>query len=138
MTKIHKRQADKSHEIYLSLYRAVTGTEEEKNIYKQFSPDFDGEPVEVFEGIKHLLKKPYEGPGRTKYVVDDVKVHVIAEWVQYYGSDGKLVTESLKDYTRKTVLKEFTSMDSFLKMISTPVGNLSTGRRMYFEIFIGY
>jgi type I restriction enzyme R subunit len=78
-------------------------------------PDFDGEPVEVFEGIKHLLKKPYEGPGRTKYVVDDVKVHVIAERVQYYGSDGKLVTESLKDYTRKTVLKEFTSMDSFLK-----------------------
>jgi type I restriction enzyme R subunit len=78
-------------------------------------PDFDGEPVEVFEGIKHLLKKPYDGPGRTKYVVDDVKVHVIAERVQYYGSDGKLVTESLKDYTRKTVLKEFTSMDSFLK-----------------------
>ncbi|MCD4844316.1 MAG: hypothetical protein K8R25_07520 [Methanosarcinales archaeon] len=55
-------------------------------------PDFDGEPVEVFEGIKHLLKKPYEGPGRTKYVVDDVKVHVIAERVQYYGSDGKLVS----------------------------------------------
>lgn len=27
---------------------------------------------------------------RTKYVVDDVKVHVIAERVQYYGSDGKL------------------------------------------------
>ena len=31
---------DKSYEIYLSLYQAVTGTEEEKNIYKQFSPDF--------------------------------------------------------------------------------------------------
>jgi type I restriction enzyme R subunit len=81
-------------------------------------PDFDGEPVEVFEGIKHLIKNQYEGPGRTKYVVDDVKVHVIAERVQYYGSDGKLVTESLKDYTRKTVLKEFTSMDSFLKFWS--------------------
>ena len=40
MTKIQKRQADKSYEIYLSLYQAVTGTEEEKNIYKQFSPDF--------------------------------------------------------------------------------------------------
>ena len=40
MTKIEKRQADKSYEIYLSLYQAVTGTEEEKNIYKQFSPDF--------------------------------------------------------------------------------------------------
>ncbi|ACF11367.1 EcoEI R domain protein [Chlorobaculum parvum NCIB 8327] len=40
MTKIQKRQADKSYEIYLSLYQAVTGNEEEKNIYKQFSPDF--------------------------------------------------------------------------------------------------
>lgn len=40
MTKIEKRQIDKSYEIYLSLYQAVTGSEEEKNIYKQFSPDF--------------------------------------------------------------------------------------------------
>ena len=31
---------DKSYEIYLSLYQAVTGTDEERNIYKQFSPDF--------------------------------------------------------------------------------------------------
>lgn len=40
MTKISKRQIDKSYEIYLSLYQAVTGSEEEKNIYKQFTPDF--------------------------------------------------------------------------------------------------
>lgn len=40
MTKIKQRQADKSYEIYLSLYQAVTGSEEEKNIYKQFSPGF--------------------------------------------------------------------------------------------------
>ena len=40
MTKISKRQIDKSYEIYLSLYQAVTGNEEDKNIYKQFSPDF--------------------------------------------------------------------------------------------------
>lgn len=40
MTKIAKRQADKSYEVYLSLYQAVTGTEEERNIYRQFSPDF--------------------------------------------------------------------------------------------------
>ena len=31
---------DKSYEIYLSLYQAVTGTEEERNIYKQFSAEF--------------------------------------------------------------------------------------------------
>ena len=40
MTKIQKRQADKSYEIYLALYQAISGTEEERNIYKQFSRDF--------------------------------------------------------------------------------------------------
>ena len=34
------RQVNKSYEIYLSLYQAVSGTEEERNVYKQFSPDF--------------------------------------------------------------------------------------------------
>ena len=39
---VHKttKLVDKSYEIYLSLYQAVTGTEEERNIYKQFSSDF--------------------------------------------------------------------------------------------------
>ena len=40
MTKITNRTVDKAFEIYLSLYQAVTGTEEDQNIYKQFSPDF--------------------------------------------------------------------------------------------------
>lgn len=40
MTKIQKRQVDKSYEIYLALYQAVSGNEEDKNIYKQFSPEF--------------------------------------------------------------------------------------------------
>ena len=34
------KRVDKSYEIYLSLYQAVSGTEEAQNIYKQFSPDF--------------------------------------------------------------------------------------------------
>jgi type I restriction enzyme R subunit len=40
LTKITNRTADKSYEIYLALYQAITGTEEAQNIYKQFSPDF--------------------------------------------------------------------------------------------------
>src|SRR5437016_9980888 len=40
MTKITNRIADKSFEVYLSLYQAVTGTAEEQNIYKQFSPNY--------------------------------------------------------------------------------------------------
>ena len=40
MTKIQNRNVDKAYEIYLALYQGLTGTEEEKNIFKQFSPDF--------------------------------------------------------------------------------------------------
>lgn len=40
MTKIKNRQINKAYEVYLALYQAVTWTEEEKNIFKQFSPDF--------------------------------------------------------------------------------------------------
>lgn len=40
MTKIENRSIDQSYEIYLSLYQAVTGTEEQSNIYKQFDRSF--------------------------------------------------------------------------------------------------
>lgn len=40
MTVVKKRQVDKSYEIYLALYQGLSGAEEEKNIYKQFSPGF--------------------------------------------------------------------------------------------------
>jgi len=50
-----------------------------------------------------------------KYRVSGVTVKKIAERVQYYGTDGKLVTESFKDYTRNTVKKHFTSLDEFTR-----------------------
>ena len=40
MTVVKHRMVDKSYEIYLALYQGLSGNEEEKNIYKQFSPDF--------------------------------------------------------------------------------------------------
>jgi type I restriction enzyme R subunit len=40
MTKISGRKVDKSYEIYLALYQAVSGNEEFANIYKDFSPTF--------------------------------------------------------------------------------------------------
>ena len=57
-----------------------------------------------------------EGPEpRRKYVVDDVEVSIVAERVQYLGPDGKLITESLRDYTRKQVKAQFASLDDFLR-----------------------
>lgn len=40
MYKVRNRNAEKSYEIYLALYQAVSGTDEAQNIYKQFSPGF--------------------------------------------------------------------------------------------------
>lgn len=82
-------------------------------------PDFDGEPVEIYdfegESGSGQFRDIEEESNREKYFVDDVEVDVVIERTQYYGPDGKLITESLKDYTRKTLLRDFESLDSFLK-----------------------
>ena len=113
-------------------------------------PDFDGDPVKVYEpaGDQPINPDdetaadqvnedpgaygaddgevwvnddtPYtdgddEGGKRIKYVVANVDVSVMAERVQYLGPDGKLITESLKDYTRKRVREQFASLDDFLR-----------------------
>ncbi len=104
-------------------------------------PDFDGDPVEIYEpgpddppvppddegddtetgegGEENpiIADPPFEPPTpRVKYYVDDVAVTVIAERVQYYDNSGKLITESLKDYTRKMVKAEFRSLEDFLNL----------------------
>lgn len=40
MTMVKNRRVDKSYEVYLALYQGITGNEEEKNIYREFSRDF--------------------------------------------------------------------------------------------------
>lgn len=56
-----------------------------------------------------------EGKHCVKYRVSGVTVTKIAERVQYYDTDGKLVTESFKDYTRNTIKKQFASLNDFIK-----------------------
>jgi type I restriction enzyme, R subunit len=97
-------------------------------------PDFDGDPVVIYEPgpdeppVPPVKPDEKDGPdgkddddlvndppfGPKKYYVNDVAVAVINERVQYYGADGKLITESLKDYSRNKILSEYTSMDDFL------------------------
>jgi type I restriction enzyme R subunit len=100
--------------------------------------DFDGEPVQIYEpkegdpvvppddessatdegemvvdeGVQ--VGRTGKGARRTKYYIGDVEVNLVSERVQYYGKDGKLITESLKDYTRKAVQKNFASLSDFL------------------------
>ena len=40
LTVVKHHQVDKAYEIYLALYQGISGNEEERNIYKQFSRDF--------------------------------------------------------------------------------------------------
>ena len=98
-------------------------------------PKFDGDPVVIYrprendpivppedglvseigrpsgEGIEELI----DGSGAPrKYYIVGVPVTVINERVQYIGKDGKLITESLKDYTKRNILSEYSSLDDFL------------------------
>ena len=54
--------------------------------------------------------------GNKKVYVNNVEVMLLSERVQYYDKDGKLVTESLIDFTRKNILHSFASLDDFLKL----------------------
>lgn len=102
-------------------------------------PDFDGAPVVIYTPGPDDPVDPPDGPGhpddpdasatppldpqivqpdppegRRKYVVGDVPVELVAERVQYMGPDGKLITESLTDYTRKRVVDAYPTLEAFL------------------------
>lgn len=108
-------------------------------------PEFDGDPVQIYEpGEDEPIVPPEEIPEGeanadtplpenlssterpdidindedetpNKYYVQNVEVEVVNERVQYLGANGKLITESLKDYTRSNINKEFASLDDFIK-----------------------
>lgn len=111
-------------------------------------PDFDGDPVQIYEpepGDPVVPPEDNEPDGPTndmpddpgsndtppappdvgfddeeeteplKFYVNNIPVSVAHERVQYYGKDGKLITESLKDYTKKNIANEFASLDSFIQ-----------------------
>ncbi|MEC1352552.1 DEAD/DEAH box helicase family protein [Bacillus sonorensis] len=50
-----------------------------------------------------------------KYYIGDVTVRVLSERVQYVDKDGKLITESLIDYTKKNILEQYSRLDDFLR-----------------------
>ncbi len=108
-----------------------------RNVTRHFAdPDFDGEPVMVYEpaededvvppAMTEETPPPYEeivweppdpeatGAQGRKIRVAGVEVTVLRERVQYLDADGKLITESLRDYSRKNLQKEFHSLDEFL------------------------
>lgn len=59
---------------------------------------------------------PASGEKKRKVYVNNVEVMLISERVQYYDEDGKLITESLKDFTRRNILRDYASLDDFLTL----------------------
>ncbi|NCS90522.1 MAG: DEAD/DEAH box helicase family protein, partial [Ignavibacteria bacterium] len=91
--------------------------EDEEKITESTTDELTGEDV-VFE--PHI---PYVGtdaatdeplPHREKVYVNGVNVAMLNERVQYIGNDGKLITGSLKDYTKNMVRKKYRSLDDFI------------------------
>lgn len=108
-------------------------------------PDFDGEPVQIYTpGVDDPVTPTDEGsppgddalppqPGEDEIVVDEpglprppgspirkiyvdgVGATIVAERVEYLDANGKLVTESLRDFTKNALKKRFSSLDDFLK-----------------------
>ncbi len=139
-TRVH----DDTHKFYFTLmdFRGAT------NHFAD--PDFDGEPVQIYEPgegdsivppdavpprddaddpippepgedetIVYVPPSPYPLDSPRKVYVDGIDATVIAERVEYLDEYGKLVTESLRDFTRKALKKRFASLDDFLRRWKT-------------------
>jgi type I restriction enzyme R subunit len=114
-------------------------------------PDFDGEPVQIYEPGENdpvnlpddvpptsdeeepippepgadeeiivdtappdITIPPGGGGGRRKYYIDGDPVTIVAERIEYLDEYGKLVTETLRDYSKKSLRKRFASLNDFL------------------------
>jgi type I restriction enzyme R subunit len=93
-------------------------------------PDFDGEPVVIFEPGPNDDPVPPDpdddddlddddedddGPGITKLVVSGVSARIVAERIEYVGSDGILITESYREFAKKAINSEFRSLGEFIQ-----------------------
>jgi len=103
-----------------------------RNITRLFAdPDWDG-PIEVDKGYLPDRPKPDKpfvdsdppgDSGDTGFAHDDIPivdkdgctVEIIRKTVSVYDSNGKLLrTESITDYTKKTVIDTYASLDNFI------------------------
>lgn len=97
-------------------------------------PEFDGDPIVVIDDGGDNPEVPNDNPPVTddppyngngggdepsephhKFRVRGVEVTILNERVQYYDKDGKLITESVTDYSKKNILGEYATLDSFLR-----------------------
>lgn len=78
-------------------------------------PETPGEDEIIVDGLPEWPDTTTGGGGRRKIYVDGIGASIIAERVEYLDENGKLVTESLRDFTKKALRSRFASLDDFLK-----------------------
>jgi len=95
--------------------------------------EFDGDPVVIYEPDEDDDPVPPDPedsgedetdndeslPGSRKVYLNGIPVRIVAERIEYYGPDGKLVTESYREFSRDQIHEEFQSLDDFLKKWNT-------------------
>ena len=109
-----------------------------RNVSRLFAdPDFDGDPVKVIEvGVSDPIPSGDDDNGngssqdtatddegvsepRRKFYVKGISVRILNERVQYLDINGKLITESIKDYSKRHILEHYDTLDSFIKRWSS-------------------
>jgi type I restriction enzyme R subunit len=78
-------------------------------------PPKPGEGETIVDGPPDITIPTGGGEPQKKVYVDGVEVRVVAERVEYLDENGKLVTETLRDFTKAALKKRFASLDDFLK-----------------------
>ncbi|WP_028988081.1 EcoAI/FtnUII family type I restriction enzme subunit R [Thermicanus aegyptius] len=79
--------------------------------------DSDSDSEFVKEDPKdYTIDNDLESGKRKKYYVGDVEVSVLKQRVQYIDKNGKLITESLTDYTKRNVLSKYATLHDFLRV----------------------
>ncbi len=84
--------------------------------------DEDGEPLPDTPGDDEVIVDvppdvplpPDTNEKRKKVYVDGVNATIVAERIEYLDENGKLVTESLRDFTKKELKRRFSTLDEFL------------------------
>ena len=93
-------------------------------------PDFDGDPVVIWEPESDDPITPPEPvdddetddaddddlpTGHRKIRVSDVDATIIGERIEYLGPDGQMITESYREFARKQIASEYRSLDDFIR-----------------------
>jgi type I restriction enzyme R subunit len=65
--------------------------------------------------VNQLNSEPFKEKTKTeKIYVDNVEVNIVYKQKQFLDENGKLITSSFKDFSKKQILKKFSSLDDFI------------------------